>query len=453
VPVLGSLLIIDDDLAVLESLELLLRGESREVVTLSDPNRLHSILERHSFDAVLLDMNFTTGRNTGNEGINWLKEILKRDPYLSVIMITAYGDVDLAVGAMKIGAFDFIQKPWKSEKLISTLNAACHLTHSRRKVKQLEGREEVMQKEIERQYPEIIGQSQRIQEVHRTIRKVAKTDTSVLILGENGTGKELIAWEIHRQSRRRDQLFVTVDLGALSASLFESELFGHKKGAFTDARDDRTGRFEAANGGTLFLDEIGNVPLHLQSKLLSVLQKSEVIRLGSNVPVPVDVRIITATNMDLGQLVNKGLFREDLFYRINTIHIEAPPLRDRDLDIGLLAGKFLERYAGKYGKHALRLSNKALEKLYRHTWPGNIRELQHTMENVVIMAETDTIQAEDINLSGPKPVEESSLNLENVEKNTIQKALTKYHGNYASIASELGISRTTLYHKIRKYGL
>lgn len=450
---LGNILIIDDDLAVLESLELLLRGSSEKVVTLSDPHKLKSMLENNPFDAVLLDMNFAAGRNTGKEGISWLKEILKSDPTLSVITITAYGDVDLAVEAMKIGAFDFVQKPWKSEKLMSTLNAACQLTLSRRKVKRLEGREAVMQKELERQYPEIIGQSMRIQEVHRTIRKVAKTDTSVLILGENGTGKELIAWEIHRQSRRRDQLFVTVDLGSLSASLFESELFGHKKGAFTDAREDRTGRFEAANGGTLFLDEIGNVPLHLQSKLLSVLQNNAFTPLGSNVSVPVDVRIITATNMDLNQLVNKGLFREDLYYRINTIHIESPALRDRDLDIGLLAEKFLEKYAGKYGKHALKLSNKALEKLYRHHWPGNVRELQHTMENVVIMSESETIQPEDINLSGPIPVEESSLNLETVEKNTIRKALAKYSGNYASIASELGISRTTLYHKIRKYGL
>jgi len=450
---LGKILIIDDDLEVLESLELLLRGSSEKIVTLSDPHKLKSMLENNPFEAVLLDMNFAAGRNTGKEGISWLKEILKADPALSVITITAYGDVDLAVEAMKIGAFDFVQKPWKSEKLMSTLNAACQLTLSRRKVKRLEGREAVMQKEIERQYPEIIGQSMQIQEVHRTIRKVAKTDTSVLILGENGTGKELIAWEIHRQSRRRDQLFVTVDLGSLSASLFESELFGHKKGAFTDAREDRTGRFEAANRGTLFLDEIGNVPLHLQSKLLSVLQNNEITPLGSNVPVPVDVRIITATNMDLNQLVNKGLFREDLYYRINTIHIESPALRDRDLDIGLLAEKFLEKYAGKYGKHALKLSNKALEKLYRHHWPGNVRELQHTIENVVIMSESETIQPEDINLSGPIPVEESSLNLETVEKNTIRKALTKYSGNYTSIASELGISRTTLYHKIRKYGL
>ena len=368
-------------------------------------------------------------------------------------MITAYGDVDLAVDAMKIGAFDFIQKPWKSEKLISTLNAACQLTHSRRKVKQLEDRGEVLKEEIERQYPEIIGQSPRIQEVHRTITKVAKTDTTVLILGENGTGKELIAWEIHRQSKRRAQLFITVDLGSLSSTLFESELFGHRKGAFTDARNDRTGSFEAANGGTLFLDEIGNVPLHLQSKLLSVLQNGEVTPLGSNTPVPVDVRIITATNMNLQHMVNEGLFREDLFYRINTIRIESPALRDRGLDIALLAETFLERYAGKYGKSGIRLSNKALEKLYRHRWPGNIRELQHSMENVVIMSESETIQAEDINLSTSITVDDSSLNLETVEKNTIRKALTKYSGNYASIASELGISRTTLYHKIRKYGL
>jgi len=452
-PVLGRILIIDDDLAVLESLELLIRGEAKEVLTISDPSRLHLLMEGHSFDAVLLDMNFTAGQNTGNEGLMYLKDISKKDPHLSVIMITAYGDVDLAVEAMRIGAFDFIQKPWKSEKLMATLNAACQLTHSRRKVKKLESREELMQQELERQYPKIVGQSERIQEVHRTISKVAKTDTTVLIMGENGTGKELIAWEIHRQSRRRDQLFVPVDLGSLSASLFESELFGHKKGAFTDAREDRTGRFEAAHGGTLFLDEIGNVPLHLQSKLLSVLQKNEVIPLGSNVPVPVDVRIISATNNDLAQLVNEGLFREDLFYRINTIRIEAPPLRERDQDIGLLASEFLERYASKYGKPALRLSKKALDTLYRHPWPGNIRELQHTIENMVIMSETDIIQPEDINLSGPKVPEETSLNLDMVEKNTIQKALTKYKGNYASIAGELGISRTTLYHKIRKYGL
>ncbi len=451
--VLGNILIIDDDLAVLESLELLLRGEAKKVLSLWDPHRLPLMLESNTFDAVLLDMNFTTGLNTGKEGLSWLTEILKADPFLSVILITAYGDVDLAVKAMQIGAFDFVQKPWKSEKLISTLSAASQLTISRRKVKQLEGREVALQEEIERQYPEIIGQSKRIQEVHSTIRKVARTETSVLIQGENGTGKELIAWEIHRQSRRRDQLFITVDLGSLSATLFESELFGYKKGAFTDARNDRIGRFEAASGGTLFLDEIGNVPLHLQSKLLSVLQNRAVIPLGSNAPVPVDVRIITATNMDLNQMVSKGLFREDLYYRINTIRIESPALRERDLDIGLLAGKFLERFSGKYGKPTLRLSNKALDKLYRHNWPGNIRELQHTMENVVIMSETGTIQPEDIKLSTSIPQDESSLNLETVEKNTIRKALSKYSGNYASIASELGISRTTLYHKIRKYGL
>jgi len=450
---LGNLLIIDDDLAVLESLELLLRGEARGVETLSDPNRLSSTLEKASFDAVLLDMNFTTGRNTGNEGLFWLKEIMKIDPDLSVILITAYGDVDLAVKAMRIGAVDFVQKPWKSEKLISTLNAACLLTQSKRKVKKLESKREVLQEDVVRQYPEIIGQSPRILDLHASIRKVAKTDTSVLILGENGTGKELIAWEIHRQSKRNDQLFITVDLGAVSATLFESELFGHKKGSFTDARNDRTGRFEAAAGGTLFLDEIGNLPLHLQSKLLSVLQNGEILPVGSNRPVQVDVRIISATNMDLSQMVSKGLFREDLYYRINTIQIDSPALKDRGKDIELLAELFLSRFSQKYNKHNLRLSSKALEKLYRHSWPGNIRELQHTMENVVIMCETDTIQPEDFNFSASIPMEEPSLNLENVEKLTIRKALLKYRGNYSSIAAELGISRTTLYHKIRKYDL
>lgn len=446
-------MIIEDDKAVLESLELLLRGESKTVITLSDPKQLNSTMENTSFDSVLLDMNFTTGRNSGNEGIFWLREILKKDPELSVIMITAYGDVDLAVKAMKIGAFDFIQKPWNSEKLISTLNAGCQLTKSKRKVKQLETKKEVLQEDASRQYPEIVGQSTSIRELHRTIDKVAKTDSSILILGENGTGKELIAWEIHRKSKRSDQLFITVDLGALSASLFESELFGHTKGSFTDARADRTGRFEAARGGTLFLDEIGNLPLHLQSKLLSAIQNREIIPLGSNTPVPVDVRIISATNQNLAQLVSKGQFREDLYYRINTIQIQSPALREREQDIGLLAEYFRERFSRKYGKHHLRLSSRALEKLYRHSWPGNIRELQHTMENAIIMTESDTIQPEDINLTVTATMDEPSLNLETVEKNTIRKALSKYKGNYASIAAELGISRTTLYHKIRKYDL
>jgi len=450
---LGNLLIIDDDHAVLESLDLLLRGESKKVITLSNPNQLTSSLEKSAFDAVLLDMNFTTGRNTGNEGLFWLKEILQTDPDLSVIMITAYGDVELAVKAMKLGAIDFIQKPWNSEKLISTLNAACQLTISKRRVKKLEREKQVLQEDVVRQYPKIIGQSKQVRELYRTIGKVAGTDTSVLILGENGTGKELIAWEVHRQSKRHNQLFVTVDLGSLSSTLFESELFGHKKGSFTDAKVDRSGRFEAASGGTIFLDEIGNLPLHLQSKLLSVLQSQQVFPIGSNVPVPVDVRVITATNMNLGQMVQKGQFREDLFYRINTIQIDTPALRDRGDDVGILADHFLTIYAQKYGKHNLRLSSKALEKLYLHLWPGNIRELQHTVENMVIMSESDTIQPEDINISTASVMNETGLNLEAVEQNAIRKARLKYRGNYASIASELGISRTTLYHKIRKYDL
>jgi len=450
---LGNLLIIDDDRAVLESLELMLRGEARGVIPLWDPNRLYSLMESQVFDAVLLDMNFTAGRNTGNEGLFWLKEIMNRDQDLSVIMITAYGDVDLAVNAIKLGAFDFIQKPWKGEKLISTLNSACKLTFSRRKVKELETSKELLVENTERKYPGIIGQSPRIQEMHRTINKVAGTDTSVLIQGENGTGKELIAWEIHRQSERKNQLFVAVDLGSITASLFESELFGHRKGAFTDAKSDRAGRFEAAHRGTLFLDEIGNIPLHLQSKLLSVLQNREIIPVGAAKALPVDVRILSASNQDLEQMVKNGLFREDLYYRINTIQIESPALRERGEDIGILAEHFLERFGNKYGKKRLRLSKKAHDKLYRYPWPGNIRELQHVIENVVIMAESDSIQAEDIRLSLSSSEEESSLNLEQVEKNTIGRALAKYSGNYASIASELGISRTTLYHKIRKYGL
>jgi DNA-binding NtrC family response regulator len=450
---LGNILIIDDDQGVLESLDLLLRGESNKVVTLNDPKRLHSTLKPGIFDVVLLDMNFSTGRNTGNEGLFWLSEIRKTDPEVSVVMITAYGDLDLAVVTMKGGAVDFIQKPWKSEKLISTLNAACQLSASRRKVEQLETEKQVLQDDVSRNYEEIVGSSPRIQLLHETIRKVARTDTSVLIQGENGTGKELIAWEIHKQSKRSDQLFITVDLGALSESLFESELFGHTKGAFTDAKEERKGRFEAAHGGTLFMDEIGNLPLHLQSKLLSALQSRQIIPLGSNTPVAIDVRIISATNQHLDQLVSKGLFREDLYYRINTIQIESPALRDRDHDIEILAAHFLRKFSQKYGKPGLRISQKAMDKLYRHQWPGNIRELQHAMENMVIMSESDTISPEDVNLVSPAFSEELGLNLETVEKNTIRKALLKYKGNYSTIAAELGISRTTLYHKIRKYGL
>jgi len=450
---LGNILIIDDDQGVLESLDLLLRGESKKVVTLNDPNRLHSTLKPGLFDVVLLDMNFSTGRNTGNEGLFWLSEIKKTDPLVSVIMITAYGDVDLAVRTMKGGAVDFVQKPWKSEKLISTLNAACQLSVSRRKVEQLQTEKQVLKEDVTRNYEKIVGHSPRIQHLHEIIRKVARTDTSVLIQGENGTGKELIAWEIHKQSLRGDQLFITVDLGALSESLFESELFGHTKGAFTDAKEERKGRFEAANGGTLFMDEIGNLPLHLQSKLLSALQSRQIIPVGSNTPVPIDVRIISATNQQLSQLVAKGHFREDLYYRINTIQIESPALRDRDQDMEILAEHFLRKFSLKYGKPGLRISRKAMDKLNRHQWPGNIRELKHAMENIVIMSESDTISPEDVNMVSPTLSEDQGLNLETVEKNTIRKALMKYKGNYSSIAAELGISRTTLYHKIRKYGL
>jgi DNA-binding NtrC family response regulator len=450
---LGNLLIIDDDRAILESLELLLRGESKSVDLLWDPNRLNALMEEKSFDAVLLDMNFTAGRNTGNEGLFWLKEILARDPELSVITITAYGDVDLAVKSIKLGAFDFIQKPWKGEKLLASLGAACKLTASKRKVRQLDSSKTLLQETTERNYPPIIGQSPRIHNLHRVISKVAGTDTAVLIQGENGTGKELIAWEIHRQSDRAGQLFVPVDLGALTPTLFESELFGHKKGAFTDAKSDRAGRFESASGGTLFLDEIGNIPLHLQAKLLTVLQHKEILPLGAGRPVKVDVRIVSATNQDLEQMVRKGLFREDLYYRINTIRIEAPPLRERGEDIGLLAEYFLERFSRKYGKAGLRISNQAFEQLIRHAWPGNIRELQHVIENAVIMSDGERILAEELPLAHTSGNTGETLNLEQMEKQTIRKALARYNGNYASIAAELGISRTTLYHKIRKYDL
>ncbi len=449
----GKLLIIDDDHQILESLVLLLKYDFGKIDTISNPNLILNTIEQESYDLILLDMNFTAKISSGNEGIFWLRKILNQDPGAAVIMITAYGDVNLAVKAMKIGALDFIQKPWNSEKLIATLKTAFQLQQSKKKLRELENKNLALKEDISRFYPQFIGESEAVEKVFRIVEKVARTDANVLIQGENGTGKDLIAREIHRQSTREDHPFVGVDLASLSPTLFESELFGHTKGAFTDAKEERPGRFEKAHRGTLFLDEIGNLPLSLQSKILTVLENRKINRLGSNESIPVDIRLISATNSDLMKLTEEHLFREDLLYRINTVVIEMPPLRERGEDIVLLAEYFLNRFSGKYQKPALKMGQKALEKLQQYPWPGNVRELQHTIENAVILCENSVLSPGDLNLQSSRSWDSDSLNLEKVERKTIEKALIKHKGKYSKTADELGISRTTLYHKIKKYGL
>jgi len=449
----GRLIIVDDDRQILESLGLLLKYEFRKIETLSNPNLILNRMEHNQYDLILLDMNFMASISTGNEGLFWLRRILKKDPEAAVIMITAYGDVDLAVKAMKIGAMDFIQKPWSSEKLISTLKTAYQLQQSKKKLKKLEHTNQALKEDLNEFYPEFIGESKPVKEIFKVVAKVAGTDANVLIQGENGTGKDLVAREIHRQSGRAEEPFVRVDLASLSPTLFESELFGHVKGAFTDAKKDRPGRIETARGGTLFLDEIGNLPLSLQSKILTVLENRKVNRLGSNESIPIDIRLISATNKDLLGLTEEHLFREDLLYRINTVKIDIPPLRERVDDIVLLTEYFLGKFCVKYQKHGLKIGEKTLEKLQQYPWPGNVRELQHTIEKAVILCENEVLTQKDFNLQTSRSWDTESLNLEMVERTTIEKALIKNHGKYSITADELGISRTTLYHKIKKYGL
>ncbi len=433
--------------------ELLLKHEFGHIATVSNPNLIPEHIRKESFDLILLDMNFSAGVNTGNEGIFWLEKILEADPGALVILITAYGDIELAVRALKLGAADFIQKPWNAEKLIRDMNAAIDLDRSKKRLEKLERNNANLRDDLQKFYPEFIGDSPAMQSVFRSITKVSGTDVNVLILGENGTGKELVARELHRQSRQKDEAFVRVDLGSLPPTLFESELFGHTRGAFTGAGESRSGRFEAADGGTLFLDEIGNLTISLQSKLLTALESREITRLGSNRPVPVNIRLISATNKDLPAMVDEQLFRQDLLYRINTVQIELPPLRQRGDDIVLLAEHFTERFASKYEKPGLRVGQRAIEYLKSHTWPGNIRELEHAIENAVIMCESKVLSPADFHFRFQAANENGSLNLEFVEKSTIEKALIKHHGKYSRACSELGISRTTLYHKIKKYGL
>jgi DNA-binding NtrC family response regulator len=397
-------------------------------------------------------MNFSAGVNTGNEGIYWLEKIRNTNPDISVVMITAYGDIDTAVRALKAGAADFVLKPWDNEKLLATVRLALQLNLSKKEVKDLKERESELKKEINRDQRHIIGSSPRIINVLNLARKVAKTDANVLITGENGTGKELIAQEIHRLSDRASELLVSVDMGAITETLFESELFGHVKGAFTDARENRQGKFETAHKGTLFLDEIGNLSFHLQSKLLTAIENRQISRVGSNHLIPIDIRLICATNKNIESIVKEGLFREDLLYRINTIQIELPPLRESGNDIIVLSEFFLRKYTRKYNKPELRINQHAIDKLMEYSWPGNIRELQNTIEKAVILSESSVIKPEDLYLRPAPEIKnlDSIITLEEMEGKMIRLALEKNNGNFTAAADQLGITRQTLYNRIKK---
>jgi Response regulator containing CheY-like receiver, AAA-type ATPase, and DNA-binding domains len=451
----GCIVIVDDNKNVLSALKILLDSYFEKVVLLSSPNTLISSLREHNPDIVLLDMNYSAGINTGNEGLFWLSEVKKSDPEIPVVLFTAYADIDLAVRALKDGASDFIVKPWDNAKMLATLQAAMALRRSRKEVKRLRERQSILNSELNRGGEFCWGVSDAMRRLMQMVEKVAKTDANILITGENGTGKEVIARRVHQLSSRANESMVCVDMGAITETLFESELFGHIKGAFTDARADRAGKFEAADKGTLFLDEIGNLSYILQAKLLTALQSRQVVRVGSNTPIEVDIRLICATNRDLPKSVKDGEFREDLLYRINTIQIEVPPLRRRREDIPLLAGFFLSRFAKKYKRGELFLNEKAQEKLMNYSWPGNVRELEHTIEKTVILSEGSELLPSDflLNTSDEQATILDAITLEDMEKLLISKAMAKFDNNISSVASELGITRPTLYSKIKKYGL
>ncbi|MGV3591574.1 MAG: sigma-54-dependent transcriptional regulator [Gammaproteobacteria bacterium] len=452
----GAILVIDDDPDVLTAAQLLLKRYYGLVSVDEDPAKLPGLLEERAWDVILLDMNFALGANSGEEGLRWLALILDRQPSALVILMTAYGAVDTAVKAIKQGAIDFVLKPWHNERLLTTVATAMRLRESREQVKHLKSRE----RELAPQPASgIIGDSPQMRDVQAAVARVAPTTANVLILGENGTGKEVIAQEIHRQSRRAGEVMISVDLGAVPESLFESELFGHRKGAFTGATAERIGRFQAASGGTLFLDEIGNLPLHLQGKLLSVLEQRQVLPVGANIPVPIDVRLICATNMPLRRMVKDGTFREDLLYRINTVEIPLPPLRERTGDIPLLLTHFIDFYARKYGLPKRKITLDALARLGAYRWPGNVRELRHAVERAMIMGNGEQLQARellfaaDAELDATPAHDGDALNLDRVEQLTIEKALRKHSGNISHAAKELGITRTSLYRRMEKYGL
>jgi DNA-binding NtrC family response regulator len=451
----GNLLIVDDNKGLLNALELIMKNEFEKVITLTDPNRINEILRNNDVDIVMLDMNFKSGVHNGNEGLFWMREIYKYDSNISVVIVTAYGDVELAVKAIREGAVDFILKPWDNTKLLATINAAWKLRVSRQEASTLKKDNILLKKEINKGGKKIVlGASPTMINVMNIVRKVAGTDANVLITGENGTGKELVAREIHNLSKRAGELMVSVDMGSITETLFESEMFGHVKGSFTDAKEDRKGKIEQANNGTLFLDEIGNLSLQSQAKLLSVLQNRYVVPVGSNRQIPVDIRLVCATNCDLINMVGEGRFREDLLYRINTILIEVPPLRDRVDDIPILANFFLRMNCERYGKDGLKISTHALEKLANHDWPGNVRELQHSIEKAVILSESLVLKPSDFAFSTTtRNFLQGDMTLEEMEKKLIIDNLKRFSNNLSAVSEKLGITRQTLYNKMRKFGI
>ena len=450
----GNILIIDDDRDVLETARMFLKQEFTNVQIEEKPERIPELLGRQDYDVILLDMNFNKGLNDGEEGFQWLEQILSIDPQAVVILITAYGEVDLAVKAMKKGATDFVLKPWKNQKLMATILSALQLRISRKELEKVKLTQEKLSSDIDVPYLDFVGESPAFQRVRDLIDRVAKTDADVLILGENGTGKELVARAIHRQSLRKNKVFITVDLGGITETLFESELFGHVKGAFTDAKNDKPGRFEIATGGTLFLDEIGNLSLPLQSKLLTVLQHRKIQRVGSHKEIPVDFRLICATNMPLYDMIYDKQFRQDLLYRINTVEIRVPPLRERLDDLPLLVSHFLQHYGKKYKRHGIKVDKSIFTKLKKYHWPGNIRELQHAIERAVILSDGKVINSPDLLINSTPErgiTSERGLTMDEMEKRYIIQSLDDNEGNVSKTAQALGMTRTALYRRMKKY--
>lgn len=467
----GAILIVDDDEDILVAGKLLLKRHFADVVTINQPSQIAAAMRKTNFDAILLDMNFGPGQSSGEEGFYWLGEILKIDPEAVVIMITAHGGVNIAVEAMKMGATDFVSKPWQNEKVVATLSAAVKLRTTRNKAATLKQANRTLVEDSGSQ--QIIGKSDALKEIQSMIERTAPTDANVLILGENGTGKELVARELHRLSDRSDEIFLSVDMGAISESLFDSELFGHKKGSFTDAKDDRVGRFQAASGGTLFLDEIGNLPLHLQSKLLTVLEQRTVTPVGSNQSVPIDVRVIAATNLPPEQLNDEDRFRQDLLFRLNTVEINVPPLRERPEDIEEIANHYIRLYCRKYDKELKSLSSEALAAIKAYAWPGNVRALRHAIERAVILSQDKNFKPGDFSLEEQPSsagevknklsvrsenggeefiLPDGDLNLEKMEYLLIERSLKKHRYNISHAAKELGLTRAALYRRMEKHG-
>ncbi len=453
----GKILAVDDNEDILFALKLLLKQHVEVITTVNDPERIPKVLTEEDFDVILLDMNFTKDAISGQEGFDWLAKIMEIEPDAVVCFITAYGDAEKAVKAIKAGATDFILKPWQNEKLLATISSSVKLKRSRKEASGLRSKQQEISAVYDQPFHEFIGNSLEMQKVFNTVTKVAATDANILILGENGTGKELVARALHRNSFRKDEVFISVDLGSIAETLFESELFGHEKGAFTDAKKMKQGRFEIAHGGTLFLDEIGNLSMPMQTKLLTVIERREVIRVGNNRPIQVEVRLICATNIDIHDMVQENKFRQDLLYRINTVEIHLPPLRDRTGDIPLLVDHFLKIYSKKYKKNIKGISSNAIKTLNQYHWPGNVRELQHAIERAIIMSDGTQLEGEDFLLSAPNKkfgeLELETYNLEDIEKSIINKVLKQHQGNITQAASDLGLTRTSLYRRMEKYDI